>query len=56
MSHIECFGFRIMISYFVSNYLRWEDALCELGFARRPVDDEEEEREGYVVFHKHPNN
>ena len=25
--------------------------VCELGFARRPVDDEEEKREGYVVFH-----
>ena len=38
------------------NYMRWEDALCELGFARRPIDDEEERREGYVVFHKQPRN
>ena len=38
------------------NYMRWEEVLCELGFARLPIDDDEKQREGYVVFHKEPKN
>jgi hypothetical protein len=33
------------------NYVNWEKECIDLDFARLPVDDREQDKEGYIVFH-----